>query len=99
MGVVNCISNTCIDSQLSKLFAYLNAWILELAKGIQLIEVVLYCQNTTSVLVSGSDCVSDENNKSIVLVPLLEDSFWKFHSEIASHVVNSLFITPKTLKK
>ena len=38
--MVNRISN--IDSRLSKLFAYLNAWILELAKGVRIIKVGLY---------------------------------------------------------
>ena len=40
MGVVNHTSN--IDSRLSKLFAYPNACILELAKGVWIIEVGLY---------------------------------------------------------
>ena len=40
MGVVSSTSN--IDSQLSELFAYPNTWILELAKGVQIIEVGLY---------------------------------------------------------
>ena len=37
VGLVNRTSN--IDSQLSELFANSNAWILELAKGVQIIEV------------------------------------------------------------
>ena len=37
VGVVNRTSN--IDSRLSELFAYLNASILELAKGVWIIEV------------------------------------------------------------
>ena len=43
VGVVNHTSN--IDSRLSELFAYLNAWILELAKGVRIIEVGLYFNN------------------------------------------------------
>ena len=39
VGVVNRTSN--MDSGLSKLFAYPNAWILELAKGVRIIEVGL----------------------------------------------------------
>ena len=38
--MVNRTSN--VDSRLSKLLAYLNAWILELAKGVQIIEVGPY---------------------------------------------------------
>ena len=40
VGVVNRTSN--MDSRLSKLFANPNAWILELAKGVRIIEVGLY---------------------------------------------------------
>ena len=40
VGVINRTSN--IDSQLSKLLAYLNTSILELAKGVQIMEDGLY---------------------------------------------------------
>ena len=40
MGVVN--RSLIIDSQLSKLFAYPNVWIVELAKGVRIIEVGLH---------------------------------------------------------
>ena len=40
VGVVNRILN--IDSRLSEHFAYPNASILELAKGVRIIEVGLY---------------------------------------------------------
>ena len=39
VGVVNRTSN--MDPRLSKLFANPNAWILELAKGVRIIEVGL----------------------------------------------------------
>ena len=41
VGVVNRTLN--IDSRLSELFAYPNTWSLELAKGVWIIEVGLYC--------------------------------------------------------
>ena len=37
VGLVNRTSN--IDSQLSEVFANTNGWILELAKGVRIIEV------------------------------------------------------------
>ena len=43
VGVVSRTLN--IDSRLSELFTYRNAWILELAKGVQIIEVGLYTCN------------------------------------------------------
>ena len=40
VGMVNCTSN--IDSELSELLAFPNTSILELAKGVQIMEVGLY---------------------------------------------------------
>ena len=48
VGVVSHTSN--IDSPLSELFAYLNAWILELAKWVWIIEVGLYQSSQSNLL-------------------------------------------------
>ena len=54
------------------------------------------------VLVSGSDCVSDENNKIMVLVSLLIGSFWKFHFNQITDItiaIGSIVLTTKILKQ
>ena len=47
VGVVNSTSN--VDS-IIRTFAYLNAWILELAKGVWIIEVGLYSSGHSLVV-------------------------------------------------
>ena len=59
VGVVNLTSN--IDSRLSELFGYLNAWILEMAKGIGK---------------SRLDCSADMHHSCIYMYLMLRRTLW-----------------------
>ena len=59
VGVINRTSN--IDSQLSELLAYLNTSILELAKGVQIMEDGLYSTMIffNCIVIRGYSLISD----------------------------------------